>query len=114
MSELSYSPYAETHERAKGLGSLRPPRMPLQDAGKLLNESIRVPGHGEHKRWAASGRWCFCAHPTRREENCWHGFPVIGGEVPEAVLRALEEAGHISRQERRRLRKQRSLPEEWR
>jgi hypothetical protein len=47
------------------------------------------------------------------EDQAWHGFPVIGGEVDERVLAALEDVGMISTRERRTLRRQRKLPDRW-
>ena len=109
MSNRKYEPN-EKHKHPKGFGSLCPHPFDLHDAQTLLDNA--VDGSGK-KLWAAQGRWCFCAHPTRIEEGTWHGFPVIGGDVPERILRALEDAGHITKRERKTLRRQRELPEEW-
>lgn len=75
--------------------------------------AVPVEGAGRNKRWAAAGSWVFCAHPTRLETGIWHGFPVIGSEVPERVLVALEASGQIDRRDRRRLAGQRALPPAW-
>jgi len=86
--------------------------MPDGDADELLAAAIAVPGVGANKLWIARDRWCFCAHPSPGVDT-WHGFPVIGGDVDERVLRALNREGLISRGEMRRLRSQRALPEAW-
>lgn len=109
--QRTYTPYPEKHKEPKGFGSLCPSDMPSDVPAKLLDQAIVVEGLGEGKLWAASGEWCFCAHSSRPGE--WHGFPVIGGEVDERVLDALEERGQISARQRRRLRRQRTLPESW-
>lgn len=104
-----YLPY-EKHKEPKGWGSLCPHPFPGDVAADLLSRAVQV---AEGKLWSATGRWCFCAHPTRLELNTWHGFPVIGGEVPHTVLKLLVASGAISEAERRRLSKQRELPAEW-
>jgi hypothetical protein len=101
------------HKYPKGFGSLCPRELEIEEAQTLLEAAIVVAGAGENKLWAASGRWCFCAHPTRLEDDVWHGFPVVGGDVPEPVFAALAETGQITRAERKRPRKQRELPAEW-
>lgn len=110
--ERRYVPYEEKHKRPKGFGSLCPSEIPLGVVQELLENAIEVPEEGK-SLWNARGRWCFRANPTRSEAGVWHGFPMIGGEVPDRVLSSLFEAGMINRQELRRLRKQRSLPEVW-
>jgi len=93
---------------------LCPHGMPEGAAEELLQKAIHVGGVKDDKLWAARGRWCFCAHPsTHHGADAWHGFPVIGGDVDERVLRALVEAGMITKREMRLLRKQRELPESW-
>jgi hypothetical protein len=106
-----YMPYKEKHKAPKGFGSLCP-RMPEDVPSELLASAISVADVGENKLWAARGEWLFCAHPSPGED-AWHGFPVIGGDADERVLEALEGAGMISSRERRRLRRQRTLPGEW-
>lgn len=109
-----YVPYPEKHKWPKGFGSKCPRDMPLDAAQLLLERAIHVEGVKEDKLWAAQGKWCFCAHPSTGDgPDAWHGFPVIGGEVDERVLNALEKAGHVSNREKKRLRGQRSLPETW-
>ncbi|MBI4700715.1 MAG: hypothetical protein HY744_06055 [Deltaproteobacteria bacterium] len=109
----AYVPYEQKHQWPKGHGSLCP-QMPLEQARALLEQAIAVPAVGANKLWAASGRWCFCAHPSPHAgTDAWHGFPVIGGEVDERVLHGLCREGQISRRELRRLRMQRQLPEAW-
>lgn len=108
-----YVPYPEKHKFPKGYGSLCP-RMPANVPEALLQRAILVPGLSDQKLWAASGRWCFCAHPSGSEgPDAWHGFPQIGGDADERVLIALHSAGHITRRELRTLRAQRELPEAW-
>jgi hypothetical protein len=109
----TYVPYVEKHKWPKGFGSLCP-RMPDGEPRELLEKAISVPGVGAKKLWMASGRWCFCAHPSPHAgSDAWHGFPVIGGEVDERVLNALYHNNHISRREMKLLRAQRELPEAW-
>lgn len=101
------------HKWPKGFGSLCP-RMAEHEPGELLERAISVPDVGENKLWVASGEWCFCCHPSAHAgPDAWHGFPVIGGDVDERVLQALEDAGIIDARAKRRLRKQRALPEAW-
>jgi hypothetical protein len=108
-----YVPYREKHEWPKGYGSLCPD-MPEEAPAELLRRAVAVPGVGINKLWTASGRWCFCAHPSPHAgDDAWHGFPVIGGDVDERVFTALVGAGVITARERRRLRAQRELPESW-
>lgn len=110
----TYEPYPEKHKRPKGFGSLCPSDMPATVPPELLERAVSVEGLSTKKLWFATGEWCFCAHPSPHAgEDAWHGFPVIGGEVDERVLRALESAGILTQQERRRLRRQRSLPDSW-
>lgn len=88
--------------------------MPADVPDTLLSKAIAVPGTGANKLWMASGRWCFCAHPSPHAgPDAWHGFPIIGGDVDERVLHALYRDGHISRREMKQLRTQRKLPEAW-
>lgn len=111
----TYQPYPEKHKSPKGFGSLCPGDMPENVPPALLNEAIVVEGVGVGKLWAAAGEWCFCAHRSPCGGiDAWHGFPVIGGEVDERVLNSLEEVGMISPREKRRLRRQRTLPDSWR
>lgn len=108
-----YVPHEAKHKWPKGYGSLCP-RMPMEDADELLNKAMMVPGVGTNKLWVASGRWCFCAHPSPHAGlEAWHGFPVIGGDVDERVLSTLYRQGYITRREMRQLRAQRALPEAW-
>lgn len=86
--------------------------MPEDVPSELLQIAIPVPAVAANKLWAAQGEWLFCAHPSRGED-AWHGFPVIGGDADERVLEALEAVGMISPRQCRRLRRQRSLPQEW-
>jgi hypothetical protein len=84
------------------------------EADRLLQQAVTVEGAGANKLWTARGRWCFCAHPSPHVgPDAWHGFPVIGGDVEEKVLIALQKAGIISKREKTRLRRQRELPGEW-
>ncbi len=53
------------------------------------------------------------ARPTRQGAGIWHGYPMIGSEVPEKILKLLMENGIISRQQRRRFRCQKKLPDDW-
>ena len=109
-----YVPYPQKHKRPKGFGSLCPHDMTSDVAQALLEKAIFVPEVGSRKLWAATGRWCFCAHPSEHEgPDAWHGFPVIGGEVDERVLAELEAQGLITGRERRTLRRQRELPGSW-
>jgi hypothetical protein len=119
-SALAFGPMPRTyvphtkHKWPKGYGSLCP-AMPEAEPGTLLDKAIAVPGVGEDsKLWFAIGRWCFCAHRSPHAgPDAWHGFPVIGGDVDERVLRALRDQEYITRREMRQLRAQRELPEEW-
>ena len=109
-----YVPYPQKHKVPKGFGTLCPARMPAHLPQELLQLAVEVEGVGANKLWAASGSWCFCAHRSvHAGEEAWHGFPVIGGEVDERVLSKLEEVGMISAREKRRLRRQRRLPDSW-
>lgn len=106
-------PHEDKHKRPKGYGSLCP-LMPADVPDMLLSKAIAVPGVGANKLWMASGRWCFCAHPSPHAgPDAWHGFPIIGGDVDERVLHALYREGHITRREMKQLRTQRRLPEAW-
>lgn len=109
--ERSYEPNPK-HKEPKGFGTLCPGAMPRQDVALLLNEAVAV----DNALWAVAGAWCFKAfrtHPHGAENHVWHGFSVVGGDVPEEVFEALESAGKIDRPQRRRLRKQRALPVKW-
>lgn len=109
-----YQPYPEKHKAPKGFGSLCPSDLPTGVPPELLEQAVFVGGLGDSKLWAASGEWCFCAHPSPHAgPDAWHGFPVIGGEVDERVLNKLEEEGQITPRQKRRLRRQRSLPGSW-
>lgn len=109
-----YVPYPKKHKWPKGFGSLCPRDMPEDVPQGLLDLAVEVDGVGANKLWAASRRWCFCAHPSPHAgPDAWHGFPVIGGEVDERVLSRLEQLGMITRGEKRRLRRQRRLPDSW-
>ena len=81
-------------------------------AQDLLDRAIQVPD-ADQALWAAQGQWCFTAKPTRVDDQVWHGYPVIGCEVDPRVLEALVQAGQLTPQQRRRLEKQRELPESW-
>ncbi len=108
----AYVPH-EKHKWPKGHGSLCP-KMSQEEPKELLVKAIAVPGVGANKLWVAFGRWCFCAHPSPQAgPDAWHGFPVIGGDVDERVLRELLDQGHITPREMRQLRAQRELPEAW-
>src|SRR5690606_39156946 len=103
----TYVPYREKHKWPKGFGSLCPSKMPETLPQEFLERAVHVEGVGENKLWFASGEWCFCAHPSPQiGVDVWHGFPVIGCEVDERVLRRLLEEGMMTPRERRRLRKQ--------
>lgn len=109
-----YVPYPEKHKWPKGFGSLCPKDIPPETCQALLDQAIAVQGVGTNKLWVASGRWCFCAHPSTSEgPDVWHGFPVIGGEVDERVWTALVDAGLSQKSDVHRLRRQRTLPEVW-
>lgn len=104
------------HKFPKGHGSLCPSELPRERAQLLLDAAIAVPEVRAKALWAVDGSWCFMAYPTHpndAERPEWHGFPVIGVDVDERVLRALENRGRISRAQRRRLCKQRDLPKMW-
>lgn len=108
----SYAPYPEKHKRPKGFGSLCP-KMAPDDVEALAGQAIAVDGVGQNKLWIARGQWCFCLHPSAAAgDDTWHGFPVVGGDVDERVLDALEEGGFLTKRERRALAKQRVLPEQ--
>ena len=108
-----YVPYPEKHKMPKGYGPLCP-KMPNGVPVGLLERAIAIPSVAVDKLWVTSGRWCFCAKPSPHVgPDAWHGLPVIGGEVDERVLAALETEGIITARERRRLRAQRTLPEIW-
>lgn len=110
----AYEPHKEKHKWPKGFGSLCPVDMSQAVPATLLAVAIQVPGVGANKLWVASGRWCFCAHPSPNAgPDAWHGFPVIGGDVDERVWTALRNAGLVTDHEVRRLRRQRELPESW-
>jgi len=109
----TYEPCEQKHKWPKGFGTLCPIGMTAEETQRLLDQAVSVPGQSTRKLWAATGRWCFCAHPTREEEGVWHGFPVPGRKAGERVLAALEAAGLLSHEQRRALRNQRTLPPEW-
>jgi len=88
--------------------------MPEHVPSAFLAQAVAVPQAGLNKLWFAQGRWCFCAIRTGdRADDVWHGFPVIGGEVDEAVWRAMRDAGRLTSGQIGRLRRQRRLPERW-
>lgn len=106
-----YVPYTEKHKKPKGFGSLCPHELLVAEPQQMLERAIPVPGVGAKKLWVASGRWCFCVHPSPGAgADAWHGFPVIGGTVDERVWRALFAAGVVTRSEVRALRTQTRLP----
>jgi len=110
----SYESYPEKHKYPKGFGSLCPRNMPISVPTELLQAAVSVEGVGANKLWVASGRWCFCAHPSPGAgEDAWHGFPVVGGDVDERVWTALVTQSVLTRQQAKRLRKQRELPSVW-
>lgn len=112
VDALVYEPNEKKHKWPKGFGSLCPLGLAQEVAQNLLQRSVIV-GDNPRVRYAASGRWCFVARATRFEAGVWHGYPVVGSEVGEEVLRALQDAGCIDYQQRNRFRKQRMLPQEW-
>src|SRR2546423_1743551 len=100
----TYHPYVEKHKWPKGYGSLCPKMQP-SECEQLLSRALQVEGVGLNKLWVASGRWCFCAHPSPSAgSDAWHGFPVIGGDVDERVWTVLVTAGIITQREANRLR----------
>jgi hypothetical protein len=99
------------HKWPKGFGSLCPKKLTTDEAQGLLDSAVAAPEVSTNKLWTVQGQWCFCAHPSG--DDVWHGFPVIGGDVDERVWSALVKAGVISRKTAKRLRSQRSLPEDW-
>ncbi len=106
-----YEGNADKHKYPKGYGSKCPRDMPAADAQRVLDRAVSV--DTEKELWAVDGEWCFCARPTRIEQQIWHGYPVVGGHVPDNVLQALRDRGRITRQQLRRLRKQKVLPGSW-
>lgn len=107
----TYVPWKEKHKRPSGFGSWCPD-MPEGRAQDLLEAAIPDPDPASNstKLYAVDGEWCFVANPTRIEKGIYHGHPVTGSEVPERVLRKLEELGRITRAQRSRLRRQSTLP----
>jgi hypothetical protein len=96
---------------AEGLRLTLPEEADDRRGTGLLDSAVAAPEVSTNKLWTVQGQWCFCAHPSG--DDVWHGFPVIGGDVDERVWSALVKAGVISRKTAKRLRSQRSLPEDW-
>jgi hypothetical protein len=114
MGDRTYKPWVQKHKRPQGFGSWCPP-MGEGLAQQLLQRAIPDPDpeRSGNKLYVVDKGWCFVAEPTRAEIGEYHGYPLPGAEVPERVLKQLEQTGIISPGERRRLRKQRALPEAY-
>ena len=109
---LIYEPWVEKHKAPMGFGSLCP-EVSKDRAQELLHVAVLDPKGTSNALYAIDGEWCFVARPTRVEEGVFHGYPVPGCEVPNRVLRQLEDDGRITRAERIRLRSQRALPDTY-
>lgn len=116
--ERLYKPSSK-HKRPKGFGTLCPTGLDLDRAQALLTDALAitdVPEAPSKGLWAVDGLWCFCALPEEPNSplnRAWHGYPWIGSDVPYEVLLALKSEGLIDRRQLKRLRKQRSLPDQW-
>jgi hypothetical protein len=108
----TYVPWKEKHKPPRGFGTWCP-AMPEGRAQQLLEQAIGDPDPQSNstKRYAVDGDWCFVANPTRVEQEIYHGYPVTGSEMPDRVLKKLEELGRITAAQRARLRKQSVLPD---
>jgi hypothetical protein len=84
------------------------PDLPEGQAQTFLEQAVPGP-EGNALFWVV-GDWCFAAHATDPQAGVYHGFPVLGSELDERVLRSLEERGVITRGQRNRLRRQREYP----
>ena len=106
-----YQPSSK-HKSPKGFGTLCPSDLELATSQALLESAVQVGA----ALWAVSGPWCFKAFqtfPHGPDPEIWHGFPVVGCEVPEDVIVALRSAGQIDLHQCRSIRKQRVLPGAW-
>lgn len=107
--ERKYVPWREKHKAPHGFGS-HCPDLPDGLPAQLLHQAIPDPAEGSGRSlYAVHGEWCFEAH--QHADGTYHGFPRPGAELDERVLRALEQAGLITRGKRNRLRRQKQLPE---
>jgi hypothetical protein len=102
------------HKEPKGYGTLCPKALTREEAQALLEVAVDD-GLNETVLYAVESDWCFAARLTRRVEDgsVWHGYPILGRDVPEAILRAWRESGRIDRKQQKRLRQQRDFPKGW-
>lgn len=113
--EKTYIPSAK-HKQPKGFGSICPRALMTRDAQQMLDHAISVPEVREKALWAAEGLWLFMAypaHPHTPEHNEWHGYPVIGAHTDPRVLKALMDAGAITKAQFNKLTRQKRLPTDW-
>lgn len=113
MSARTYNPWREKHKAPQGFGSHCPAAMTDDEAQELLDEAVELPDESGNALWVVRGDWCFVARPTRLEENIWHGYPKVGSEISDRVLKHLHQMEKISRRQKRRFRKQKQLPKSW-
>ncbi len=116
--DREYVPH-EKHKWPKGNGSHCPHGLKTPDAQALLERAVQLADLSTSSKkalWVVDGLWCFKAYqtyPNGPSPHIWHGFPVAGAKAGEQVLYALHESGHITRDQLRDLRRQKTLPDEW-
>jgi hypothetical protein len=79
-------------------GSLCEKELTLEDAQRLLDES--VPDPSGKKRYAVRNERAYAGAEARPGD--WHGWPVGWVEVPPLVRIGFERAGKLSNRARRR------------
>lgn len=108
MLDRRYEPWLEKHKAPQGFGARCPPMAPGLSQ-LLLERAVEDRGRpNSDKLYVVYGEWCFVAHKSRA--GVYHGYPVLGSDVPPRVLKQLEELGRITPRQRKRLRAQSGLP----
>lgn len=106
------------HKFPKGYGTLCQRSVGLEHAQELLDRSVADDPDGRglvRRRYSVCGPAAFEAKlhhgSDDAPESCWHGYPILGSDVPQNVIDRWVEAGDLDRVAARRLRRQRTLPE---
>ena len=108
--DRGYVPWVDKHKPPHGFGS-HCPSVPADFSQQLLEKAVADPKKPASNRlYAVHGDWCFVAMQTRAGE--YHGYPILGKDVPPRVLKLLQERGDLTQQHRERLRVQAELPRE--
>lgn len=102
-----YEPWVEKHKPPHGFGS-HCPAVPEGFSQRLLEQAVADPKKGGNRLYAVHGDWCFAAMSSN--DGRYHGYPILGKDMPPAVLKLLQERGVLTRHQREKLRTQSELP----